>query len=100
MTSPKTRINVRVSEENLALIREAAELSGQDLTSFVLSASLDRAREVLIEMQVTRLTLDEAKNLENALDREPQPKPALVELLTRALDQDYKGSNSRKRIDT
>ena len=81
MNAPKTRINMRVSEDNLALIRNAAEHSGQDMTSFVLGAALDRARAVVLQAQVTRLTASEAERFAELLDREPREIPALRELL-------------------
>lgn len=81
MNAPKTRINMRVSEDNLALIKNAAEHNGQDMTSFVLGAALDRARAVVLQAHVTRLTASEAERFAELLDREPREIPALRELL-------------------
>jgi len=81
MSATKTRINMRIDEENLALIKEAADANGQDMTSFVLGAALDRARRVVLEARVTRLTPSEAERLEAALDAEPRVIPELAELL-------------------
>ena len=41
------RIDVRVSHEQDAIIREAAAASGQTVTAFLLSAAEERARTVL-----------------------------------------------------
>lgn len=87
MTAAKTRINMRIEEENLALIKEAAAANGQDMTSFVLGAALDRARAVVLETRVTRLTPSEAERLEAALDAEPRVIPELAELLRSARAQ-------------
>ncbi len=76
MSAAKTRINMRIDEENLALIKEAADANGQDMTSFVLGAALDRARAVVLEARVTRLSAAEA-----ALDSDAEPAPELVEFL-------------------
>lgn len=43
----------------------------QDVTSFVLGAALERARAVLAEDRLLRLTPHEVNQLEQALDREP-----------------------------
>jgi uncharacterized protein (DUF1778 family) len=43
------KIDVRVTDEQDALIREAAAASGQTVTAFLLSAAEDRARIVLDE---------------------------------------------------
>lgn len=84
MNAAKTRINMRVSEDNLDLIKEAAAANGQDMTSFVLGAALDRARSVVLEARVTRLSPSEAARFEAALDAEPRVIPELVELLREA----------------
>ncbi len=81
MSTAKTRIHMRIDEENLELIKEAAEANGQDMTSFVLGAALDRARAVVLEARVTRLSAAEAERFEAALDAEPKVIPELAELL-------------------
>lgn len=84
MAAAKTRINMRVDEENLALIKEAADANGQDMTSFVLGAALDRARAVVLGARVTRLSPSEAARFEAALDAEPRVIPELAELMREA----------------
>ncbi|SRR5690554_5920912 len=81
MSSPMKRINMRISDDNLALIREAAEANGQDMTGFVLGAALERARRVVLEERVTRLSAQDAARLEALLDSEPVEIPALGQLL-------------------
>ena len=89
MAATKARLNMRVSDQNLGLIREAAEATGQDMTSFVISASLDRAREVLMQARLVQLSAGEAQRLNEALDAEPVPIPALASLLRTTLERDY-----------
>ena len=96
MNAPKTRINMRVSEDNLALIRNAAEHSGQDMTSFVLGAALDRARAVVLQAYVTRLSASEAERFEALLDSEPREIPALRELLDAARAQEHRSHNQTR----
>lgn len=88
MSGAKTRINMRIDEENLALIKEAADANGQDMTSFVLGAALDRARAVTLEARVTRLSASEAQRFGAALDREARAIPALAALLNEAQAND------------
>lgn len=87
MSAAKTRINMRIDEANLALIKEAADANGQDMTSFVLGSALDRARAVVLEARVTRLSASEAARLEAALDAEPRVIPELAELFRNARAQ-------------
>jgi uncharacterized protein (DUF1778 family) len=75
------RINVRLSSDALATIRAAANLQQQDLTSFVLGAAMERARAVLAEDRILRLTPHEVLQLEKALDSEPEVVPQLKAFL-------------------
>ena len=77
------RLNLRTSSEALETIREAAHVQQQDLTSFVLGAALERARAVLAEDRLLRLTPHEVNQLEKALDTEPQVIPQLAALFRR-----------------
>lgn len=80
MPAKSERMNLRCSAESLATLRDAAELQGQDLTSFVLGAALDRARSVLAEDRILRLDPAEVIQLEKALDAEPSVIPQLARL--------------------
>lgn len=77
------RLNLRASSEAVETIREAARVQQQDLTSFVLGAALERARAVLAEDRLLRLTPHEVNQLEKALDAEPQVVPQLAALFRR-----------------
>ena len=80
MAAKNERMNLRCSAESLATLRDAAELQGQDLTSFVLGAALDRARSVLAEDRILRLNPAEVVQLERALDADPTVIPQLSRL--------------------
>ena len=81
MPAKTDRLNLRCSSATLATLREAADAQDQDLTSFILGAALDRARSVLAEDRVLRLTPHEVLQLEQALDAEPAIVPQLAALL-------------------
>ncbi len=80
MSAKTERMNLRCNAETIATLREAAELQGQDLTSFVLGAALDRARSVLAEDRILRLDPAQVIQLEKALDAEPHVIPQLARL--------------------
>ena len=80
MAAKNERMTLRCSAESLATLRDAAELQGQDLTSFVLGAALDRARSVLAEDRILRLNPAEIVQLERALDADPTVIPQLSRL--------------------
>lgn len=78
------RLNMRLTPHADGIIREAAAIAGQDVTSFMLSAALDRARALLIEDSLVRLSPRDARVLADAIDRDAAPIPQLVELLRRS----------------
>lgn len=80
MSTKTERLNLRCSSESLTTLRSAAELQGQDLTSFLLSAALDRARSVLVEDRLLRISPAEVLQVEKALDAEPAAVPQLAKL--------------------
>jgi uncharacterized protein (DUF1778 family) len=86
-------MNMRLTPEAYDTIRNAAEIHQQDLTSFVLGAALERARAVLAEDLLLRMTPHEVRQLEQALDREPQVIPHLRAMVNR-LDLDASESRS------
>lgn len=77
------RVNLRLSTDALETIKEAARVQGQDVTSFMTGAALDRARAVLAEDRLLRLTPHEVNQLETALDKEPAVVPQLMAVLRR-----------------
>lgn len=75
------RLNMRVAPDALDLIREAARAQQQDVTSFVLGAAMDRARLVLVEERVMRLSAREVEQVDQVLDRDARVVPELAALV-------------------
>ena len=80
MDQKDRRLNLRVSSDALVTIKEAAALAQQDVSSFLLGAAMDRARAVLAEEFVLRLSARDFALMQAELEREPRVIPALVEL--------------------
>jgi uncharacterized protein (DUF1778 family) len=76
-----SRIAVRLSSEQDALIRHAAESEGKSLTDFSVEAIVGHAREVLADRRL--FVLDDAawNEFQAILDRPVQPNPRLENLL-------------------
>lgn len=85
VTMPKTeRIQLRASPEAKAQIIEAASVTQQDATSFILDAATSRAREVLLEHQILQFSNDDLEQIERALANASDPSPDLVKLFRSA----------------
>ncbi len=80
MTTKDSRLAVRLTSEQDALIRRAAEVEGTDLTNFAVTTLLGRARDVLADRRL--FALDDAAWTEfsAALDKPVSRKPRLEKL--------------------
>lgn len=74
------RIDVRVSEEQDAIIREAASLAGQTVTAFLLDAAQGRARELLDQRRDLVIGRTAFARFAQALDAPGEPVPELTEM--------------------
>ena len=75
-----SRVAVRMSAEDEAVIRAGAEVAGTTVTDFMVSAATAKARDELADRRV--FFLDEAawQQFNAILDRPVQHKPALAKL--------------------
>ncbi len=83
MTAVKnSRIAVRLSSDQDALIRHAAEVEGTNITEFTVAATMNHAVDVLADRRV--FAIDDAAWSEflAVLDRPVSHKPRLEKLLT------------------
>jgi len=76
------RLAARLTTEQNALIRLAAEIEGTDLTNFTVTAALAHARDLLADRRLFTIS-DAAYTLFNArLDRPVAHKPQLEKLFS------------------
>lgn len=81
------RLNMRISPDALDTLREAAAAQQQDVTSFVLGAAMERARDVLLTDRVMRLSPAGMDQIEAALDAEPRVIPELAAAIRKSRAQ-------------
>lgn len=81
MASKTERFAVRLTAEQDALIRRAAEVVGTDLTNFTVTATLAHARDVLSDRRLFVLDDADWRDFLAVLDRPVSPKPRLGKLL-------------------
>lgn len=74
------RIDVRVTDEQDAIIREAAAVAGQTVTAFLLGAAEERARAILDERRHLVMTDRTFAAFAAALDAPGEHVPAMSEL--------------------
>jgi uncharacterized protein (DUF1778 family) len=78
--SRRHRLEVRVTPEQDALIRQAADIEDTTVTAFVLETVTTRAKRVLRQHQDLVLSNEAFDRFIAELDRPARPVPELVEL--------------------
>lgn len=81
--SRRHRLEVRISPEQDALIRQAASLEDSTVTAFVLDTVTSKARRVVKQHQDLLLSNEAFDRFIAELDKPAKPVPELVELFER-----------------
>lgn len=76
-TSRSERLEARITPEQKALVRRAADLSGRSLTDFVVDTLMDQAETIIRSKQVITLTARDSEIFAQAVLNPPQPNEAL-----------------------
>ena len=77
------RWEIMVTGRSDGLVREAARLTRQPLSSFVEESAVARAEFVIAEQRAVILSPDNSSRFADALDEAPVPIPELVALFSR-----------------
>jgi uncharacterized protein (DUF1778 family) len=84
MAATKTnRVNLRVAQADDALIRQAAEVTCESLSDFIVTGSRERAERILADRRTFVLDDEAWDRFTSALERPAEMKPELVELFRR-----------------
>lgn len=79
-----SRINMRISKKNHEEIKAAAQLAEQDVTTFMISAAMEKAEKLIANSNIIKLTAVEAIALEKLLKDPPPMNARLRALLKKA----------------
>ena len=77
------RLHMRISSRQERILRAAAEVTGETLTGFVLSAATERAETVLERAERLDLSAEAFRRFVDALDRPAEDMPVLGRYATR-----------------
>jgi len=78
MNAIRPRITARVDAETQGLLTQAAALAGiSSINSFVLSAAIEKAKEIIERERSLKLSQRDALMLVEALDSNPKPNTRL-----------------------
>jgi uncharacterized protein (DUF1778 family) len=80
-TSRTARLGFRATSSQEALIRKAAEITGMNVTQFVLSSACEAAESVLMDQRVFFVSDKAYQAFQAALERPAKVNPKLEKLL-------------------
>ncbi|MFZ0216312.1 MAG: DUF1778 domain-containing protein [Candidatus Dormiibacterota bacterium] len=83
MRQRESRIHLQATREQDALLREAAADQGESLTGFLLSAALERARQVVGEARMIRVSPEAFDRLSAQLAEPPRELSVLRRYMAR-----------------
>ncbi len=73
------RITARVPTSTRLIIERAAAIYGSTINQFIVQAAVERANEVLQDMEMVKLSARDAKIFLDALANPPQPNEKLLD---------------------
>ena len=76
------RITARVPNSTRSIIERAAALYGSTINQFIVQAAVERANEVLKNMETLRLSSRDAQIFMDALAKPPQPNNELMDAIS------------------
>jgi uncharacterized protein (DUF1778 family) len=80
---PTARLEARLPNEIHALLKRAAEIEGRTLTDFVVSAAREAACRTIEATEIIRLSVEDQRQIAEALLNPPEPAPALKKAFER-----------------
>jgi uncharacterized protein (DUF1778 family) len=76
-TPTAARLEARLPNEVLARLKRAAEIQGRTLTDFVVAAADEAACRAIEQTEIIRLSIEDQRQIVEALRSPPKPSPAL-----------------------
>ncbi|VCU68861.1 hypothetical protein PIGHUM_00920 [Pigmentiphaga humi] len=78
-----SRLGLRTTPEQEAVLRRAADVAHKSLTEFILDAATRAAEQTLLDQRLFMVSGAEYQALLELLDRPERPNPGLAELFAR-----------------
>ncbi len=76
-TTRTSRLEVRITPETRAIVRQAAALQGRSISDFVVAAAQELAYKTIEDAQIIRLSAEDQERFANLLIDPPALAPAM-----------------------
>jgi uncharacterized protein (DUF1778 family) len=77
------RLEARISQDGLALVKRAAEIEGRSISDFVVAAAQDAARRTIAEVEIIRLSRRAQETFAELVRNPPRPARGLKRAFAR-----------------
>jgi uncharacterized protein (DUF1778 family) len=81
--SRSSRLGLRATPEQEAILRKAAEVKNKSLTEFILESACSAAEQTLLDQRLFLVTEDRHRTLLELLDRPESENPGLARLFSK-----------------
>jgi uncharacterized protein (DUF1778 family) len=78
-----SRIEARITPENLAVIKRAAEIQGRSVSDFIATAAQEVAHRTIEETHIIRLSVEQHEQFMEAIRNPPPLAPAMKRAIER-----------------
>jgi uncharacterized protein (DUF1778 family) len=82
-TNRTARLEARVTQDALAILRRAAQIQGRSLSDFVITAAQEAAHKTISELEIIRLSREGQEKFAELLLKPRAPVPALKKAFER-----------------
>jgi len=77
MAISEARIDLRIKPDIKEMFSKAAQLAGTNLSAFVISSTMEKAKQVMEDQEMLRLSNQDRDIFLKAIDNPPKPNTAL-----------------------
>jgi uncharacterized protein (DUF1778 family) len=71
------RVDVRISPDDLAVVKRAAEIQGRGVSEFMVDAAQQVAHKTIEEITIIRLSVEDQRLMTESILNPPEPNEAL-----------------------
>jgi uncharacterized protein (DUF1778 family) len=87
-TTRSSRLGLRATPQQEAVLRRAAEVANKSMTDFILDSACQAAEQTLLDQRLFLVSGSQSQALLDMLDRPAQDNPGLQDLFSRSAPWD------------
>lgn len=89
MPVSEARLDLRIKPDIKEILSTAANMAGTSLSAFVISSTLEKAKQIIEDQDIVRLSNQDRDAFLKALDTHPQPNSSLQRAAQNYFDKGF-----------